>query len=92
MKRKNIIHATLTGRGSQTDLAYIRRGEYNFKDLKIGKYYKIFVRSGDKKKERVKTLKMKLVDVNPFYISFLSDRGFRECFPNHINLTRLKEV
>lgn len=90
MKRKKIIHATRTGRGSQTDLAWGNRKDYNFKDLKIGKHYKIFV-AGDTR-NGIKTLKMKLVDVNPFYISFLHKNGYRECFPNHINLTRLEEV
>ena len=85
MKRKFINHGHERGK-----FIFWSREELNFKDLEIGKYYKVL----DKLDERgkLRTPVMKLVDINPFYISFLNEKGFRECYPNHINLTKLKEV
>lgn len=78
------------GKGLGTDPVLYSRAELNFKDLKIGKYYKVFKKIDERGK--IRTPVMKLVDINTFYISFLDDKGFRECYPNHIKLTKLEEV
>lgn len=63
-----------------------------FRNLELGREYIVTELTVDKREVSNFRKRLKLIEINKYYLTFISKIGIREYFQNHNNIISLKEV